>query len=394
VVPWLYTDNETNNGRVFRTPNAGPYVKDGIHNAIVRGMQEAVNPGRMGTKAAGHYELSIASGGVAELRLRLGTQRRAAAEAFGPQFDTVQKARLREADAFYAGVIPPQVSEDEAAVMRQAFAGMLWSKQFYFYPVNKWLNEETLPPDATPRQAARSRQWFHLESSDIISMPDKWEYPWFAAWDLAFHCIVLGRIDLDFAKSQLELITNQLYLHPSGQIPAYEWNFSDVNPPVHCRAAWQLYLMDKSARGTGDRAFLEGQFHKLLMNFTWWVNRKDALGDNVFEGGFLGLDNIGIFDRSAALPSGGVLEQADGTSWMAMFCLDMLTIALELALDNRVYEDLACKFFEHFVYIASAMDRIGVNADELWDEEDGFFYDVLRLPQGQALRLKVRSMVG
>ena len=394
AVPWLFTENETNNERIFRTPNAAPYVKDGFDNAIVHGVTSAVNPRRMGTKAAAHYELSVPPGGTIALRLRLGPRQLTATEAFGPEFDSVLSAALREADAFYGRVIPAGVSADETAVMRQAFAGMLWSKQFYYYPVNKWLNDQILPPDCQRRLATRNRQWIHLESVDVISMPDKWEYPWFAAWDLAFHCIVLARVDLDFAKGQLELITNQVYLHPSGQIPAYEWNFSDVNPPVHCRATWHVYLMDKSARGKGDRAFLERQFHKLLMNFTWWVNRKDTFGDNVFEGGFLGLDNIGIFDRSAPLPTGGLLEQADGTSWMAMFCLDMLTIALELALENPVYEDLACKFFEHFVYIAAAMDRIGVNADELWDEEDGFFYDVLRLPSGDARRLKVRSMVG
>jgi hypothetical protein len=394
AVPWLYTENETNFERVFRTPNASPYVKDGINNAVVGGKQEAVNPRRIGTKAAGHYELTVAGGDKAVIRLRLSPQPVPPADTIGPEFDRVLQARLSEADAFYANVIPDKMTDDERLVMRQAFAGMLWSKQFYYYPVNKWLNEEILPPDCQRRLTPRNRQWFHLESVDVISMPDKWEYPWFAAWDLAFHCIVLARVDLDLAKEQLQLITNQVYLHPSGQIPAYEWNFSDVNPPVHCRATWQVYVMDKSARGKGDRAFLERQFHKHLMNFTWWVNRKDALGDNVFEGGFLGLDNIGIFDRSAPLPSGQTLEQADGTSWMAMFCLDMLTIALELAIEDPVYEDLACKFFEHFVYIAAAMDRIGVNADELWDEEDGFFYDVLRLQQGQAMRLKVRSMVG
>jgi hypothetical protein len=394
AVPWLFTENESNNERIFRTENASPYVKDGIDEAVVHGRSQAVNPRRMGTKASAHYDLSIPGGGVVVLQLRLSPRQLVPVEAVGPEFDRVVQARLAEADEFYAAVIPAEISADERLVMRQAFAGMLWSKQFYYYPVNKWLNEEILPPDCERRLAPRNRQWFHLESVDVISMPDKWEYPWFAAWDLAFHCMVLARVDLDLAKDQLRLITNQVYLHPSGQIPAYEWNFSDVNPPVHCRATWWVYVMEKSARGTGDRAFLESQFHKLLMNFTWWVNRKDAQGDNVFEGGFLGLDNIGIFDRSAPLPTGGLLEQADGTSWMAMFCLDMLTIALELALENPVYEDLACKFFEHFVYIAAAMDRIGINADELWDEEDGFFYDVLRLPQGQAMRLKVRSMVG
>jgi hypothetical protein len=394
AVPWLYTENETNFERVFRTPNASPYVKDGINDAVVGRKREAVNPRRIGTKAAGQYELIIASGDSTVIRLRLSPQPISPADAIGPEFERVLQARLSEADAFYANVIPDKATDDERLVMRQAFAGMLWSKQCYYYPVNKWLNEEILPPDCQRRLTPRNRQWSHLESADVISMPDKWEYPSFAAWDLAFHCIVLGRVDLDLAKEQLQLITNQVYLHPSGQIPAYEWNFSDVNPPVHCRATWQVYIMDKSARGKGDRAFLERQFHKLLMNFTWWVNRKDALDNNGFERGFPGLDNIGIFDRSAPLSSGQTLEPAEVTSWMAMFCLDMLTIALELAIEDPVYEDLACKFFEHFVYIAAAMDRIGVNADELWDEEDGFFYDVLRLQQGQAMRLKVRSMVG
>jgi hypothetical protein len=315
-------------------------------------------------------------------------------DAFGSQFETGLKTRLHEADEFYAEVIPPSVTADEQLVMRQAFAGMLWSKQFYYYPVAKWLSDDVLPPDCTQRVAVRNKAWFHLESADILSMPDKWEYPWFAAWDLAFHCMILARVDFDFAKDQLRLLTNQVFLHPNGQIPAYEWNFSDVNPPIHCKAIWQIYLMEKSYRGEGDHDFLKAQFQKLLMNFTWWVNRKDELGNNVFEGGFLGLDNIGVFDRSAQLPTGGTIEQADGTSWMAMFCLDMLTIALELALHDPTYEEMACKFFEHFVYIAIAMDRIGINDDELWDEEDGFFYDVLRLPNGRSMRLKVHSMVG
>jgi hypothetical protein len=395
AVPWLFTENETNNQRIFRTANASPYVKDGINEYIVRGRQDATNLRKVGTKAAAHFQITVPASGVQVLRLRMSPRQFfPAKEAFGPEFDAVMKSRLREADEFYAQVIPPHISSDAALVMRQGLAGMLWSKQFYFYPVNKWINEEILPPDCERRRALRNQEWFHLESADILTMPDKWEYPWFAAWDLAFHCMVLARVDLDFAKEQLRLMTHQVYLHPNGQIPAYEWNFSDVNPPVHCKAIWQIYLLEKSFRGQGDRAFLEGQFHKLLMNFTWWVNRKDEQGNNVFEGGFLGLDNIGIFDRSSPLPTGGSLEQADGTSWMAMFCLDMFTIACELALENPVYEDLACKFFEHFVYIALAMDRVGVHKDELWDENDGFFYDVLRLPHGDSMRLKVRSMVG
>jgi hypothetical protein len=348
-----------------------------------------------GTKASPHYVLTVPAGGVHVVRLRLCEDERAEPDAaFGAAFEEIVETRLREADAFYAAVIPPEVDADARLVTRQGMAGMLWSKQFYYYPVRQWIDDELLPPDCRERVARRNREWFHFESADILSMPDKWEYPWFAAWDLAFHCMVLAHVDIDFAKEQLRLMTNQVFLHPNGQIPAYEWNFSDVNPPVHCKAVWKIYLMDKVFHGQGDRAFLEAQFHKLLMNFTWWVNRKDEAGRNVFAGGFLGLDNIGVFDRSAPLPTGGTIEQADGTSWMATFSLDMLTIALELALDNPVYEDLALKFFEHFVHIAAAMDRIGDNADELWDERDGFFYDVLRMPGGGAVRLKVRSLVG
>jgi len=395
AVPWLFTENETNTQRLFNVPNHTPYVKDGIDASIVQGQTSAVNPGQTGTKVAAHYSLTIPAGGVQMLRLRLSDKQLSAPqEAFGPAFDQTLDTRRREADEFYGAVLPSQASEDTRLVMRQAFAGMLWSKQFYFYPVRDWIDDEILPPDCPQRVPARNREWFHLDSADILSMPDKWEYPWFAAWDLAFHCIVLAGVDLDFAKNQLRLMTNQLYLHPSGQIPAYEWNFSDVNPPVHCKATWLIYMIEKALRGKGDRFFLEGMFHKLLMNFTWWVNRKDAFGNNVFEGGFLGLDNIGVFDRSAPLPTGGTLEQADGTSWMAMFCLDMLTIALELSLENSVYEDLACKFYEHFIHIAGAMDRIGLNNDELWDEDDGFYYDVLLFPHGDATRIKVRSMVG
>ena len=395
VVPLLFTENETNSERVFNVPNASSYVKDGINNYIVHGQREAVNPAQTGTKAAAHYEITIPAGDIHVVDLRL-TDRlwSSPTDAFGPEFDGVLTSRLREADEFYADVIPARLSADSRMVVRQAFAGMLWTKQFYNYPVHKWMEAEILPPDCQHRVATRNKDWFFLESADILSMPDKWEYPWFAAWDLAFHCMILARVDIDFAKTQLRLMTNQVYLHPNGQIPAYEWNFSDVNPPVHCKATWQIYLMDKFLHGKGDRAFLEIMFHKLLMNFTWWVNRKDELGNNVFEGGFLGLDNIGVFDRSAPLPTGGMLEQADGTSWMAMFCLDMLTIAVELALENPIYEGLACKFFEHFVYIAGAMDRIGIHDDELWDEEDGFYYDVLRLPSGESMRIKVRSMVG
>ena len=395
-VPILFTENDTNRMRVFGVPNATACVKDGINDFIVHGRMDAISADRSGTKAAAHYHATIPAGASHVVRLYLGEQARLPPGGVFDEreFDAVMQTRIAEADAFYEAVIPPHLDADSKRVMRQALAGMLWSKQFYYYPVQEWIHDGLLPPDCPQRVARRNKEWFHLESADIISMPDKWEYPWFAAWDLAFHCLVLARVDLDFAKQQLRLMTNQVYLHPNGQIPAYEWNFSDVNPPVHCKAVWQVYLMDRAFKGVGDRAFLESQFHKLLMNFTWWVNRKDEAGRNVFAGGFLGLDNIGVFDRSSPLPTGGTIEQADGTSWMAMFCLDMLTIALELSLENPVYEELACKFFEHFISIAAAMDRIGDNADELWDEEDGFYYDVLRLPTGNAIRLKLRSMVG
>jgi hypothetical protein len=394
-VEWLVTDNETNRLRVFNLPNAARYVKDGINAYLVQGHRDAVNPAGTGTKVAAHYQLEVPARGSQQIRLLLTEAMISPlTQTFGEEFDRVMRSRLADADEFYNDVIPSGVTEDERLIARQAYAGMLWSKQFYYYPVNAWINTEILPPDAVRHPRTRNVEWFHLESFDIISMPDKWEYPWFAAWDLSFHCYTLAGVDIDFAKDQMRLITNQVYLHPNGQIPAYEWNFSDVNPPVHCKAVWQIYEMEKKIRGTGDRAFLESLFHKLLINFTWWVNRKDAFGDNIFEGGFLGLDNIGVFDRSAPLPTGGTLEQADGTSWMAMFSLDMMTIALELALENPVYEELGSKFFEHFIYIVLAMDRIGVNEDELWDEVDGFFYDVLRLPNGRATRLKVRSLVG
>jgi len=391
----LFTDNETNLQRLFGRPNESAYVKDGINDYIVQGKLEAVNSEKVGTKSAAHYILDVPGGGLQVVQLRLTDTRLSPGTDPFSNFDSMMQARQQEADAFYQSMTPANTSDDVANVMRQAFAGMLWTKQFYYYPVQNWIEDKQLPPDAPSRFVTRNREWFYLESARIFSMPDKWEYPWFAAWDLAFHCIVLAQVDIDFAKEQLQLITNQVHLHPNGQIPAYEWNFSDVNPPVHCMATWQVYLMDKVANGgKGDRYFLESIFHKLMMNFTWWVNRKDAFGNNVFEGGFLGLDNIGVFDRSAALPTGGTLEQADGTSWMAMYCLDMLTIALELAVEDPVYEELACKFYEHFVYIAAAMDRIGLNNNELWDDDDGFFYDVLQHSDGNALRLKVRSMVG
>src|SRR5262249_54647027 len=391
----LLTENETNAERLFGKPNRSPWVKDAIHEYLVHGKTEAVNPSQGGTKVAAHYQITVKAGKSTEIRLRLtpddlGTLQR------GPfkDFDTVLEARRQEADEFYASVTPPGVSSDAALVMRQALAGMLWSKQFFYYDIGKWLDEHGVNPYAPRGVSLRNTQWAHMSNADVISMPDKWEYPWYAAWDLAFHVIAFNMIDPDFAKQQLLLVLGEHYLHPNGQIPAYEWNFGDVNPPVHAWASWFVYLQEKSTRGEGDLPFLKEIFQKLLMNFTWWVNRKDRSGQNVFEGGFLGLDNIGVFDRSAPLPTGGYLEQADGTAWMAFFAQCMLSISLELALHDPVYEDLAAKFYEHFIWIAGAMDRVGIHQDELWDEQDGFYYDLLRLPNGDARRLKVRSMVG
>ncbi|HET6344799.1 MAG TPA: glucosidase, partial [Myxococcota bacterium] len=352
-----------------------------------------------GTKAAAHYRLTVPAGGSARVRLRLSAAPAAddpPGEAFGAAFAAQLTQRREEADAFYASVAPPELQgTDAAGVMRQALAGMLWSKQYYYFDVDRWLEEhEGHPARVLKRLNVRNRDWFHMLNDDVISMPDKWEYPWYAAWDLAFHAVALAMIDLDFAKEQLELMLRELYLHPNGQIPAYEWNFGDVNPPVHAWATLFVFRTEQERRGRGDLRFLRRAFHKLLVNFTWWVNRKDPGGRNVFEGGFLGLDNIGVFDRSAPLPTGGHLEQADGTAWMALFAQNMLEMALLLAVDDPLYEDFALKFLEHFLWIASAMDRIGDNQDELWDEADGFFYDVLRLPDGSAQRLKVRSMVG
>ena len=398
----LYTENETNTERLFNQPNRTPYVKDGINNYIVQGMKEAINPDKTGTKAAAHYHIGLAAGESQTIRLRLSdvapfalTRAYPEGDPFGGHFDEIFQQRLAEADQFYDDITPDDLDEDHARVLRQALAGMLWSKQYYYYDVNLWLKEHGNDPRGSGKvKAMRNRQWYHMVNDDIISMPDKWEYPWYAAWDLAFHTIALFMVDPDFAKQQLNLMLRENYLHPNGQIPAYEWNFGDVNPPVHAWAAFFVYWNEKLLRGTGDIKFLQHTFHKLLLNFTWWVNRKDVSGDNVFEGGFLGLDNIGVFDRSAALPTGGHLEQADGTAWMAFFCQMMLQIALELAMDDPAYQEIANKFYEHFLWIVSAMDRIGEHQDELWDEQDGFFYDVLKLPDGSAMRLKVRSMVG
>jgi hypothetical protein len=400
VVPLLFTENETNHQRLFNTPNASPYVKDGINNWLVHGQQDAVNPGGTGTKVSPYYNLTLGAGETKVIPLRLTKQAPAAVGyPFGAYFEQTFATRIQEADAFYETVIPPAVlaDSDRTNVMRQALAGMMWTKQYFYYDVDQWLRERNVTPWTAPaeRRHVRNSDWFHLYNDDIVSMPDKWEYPWYAAWDLAFHVIPISLIDPDFAKAQLMLMLQEDYLHPNGQIPAYEWNFGDVNPPVHAFATWEIYTRDRERnRGKGDIDFLKYAFSKLLINFTWWVNRKDEGGNNLFQGGFLGLDNIGVFDRSAALPTGGHLDQADGTAWMVFFSQRMFQIAIELALHDPLYEDFAIKFFEHTMWIAGAMDRIGVYQDELWDEEDGFFYDVLHFPDGKSTRLKVRSLVG
>jgi hypothetical protein len=400
AVPLLFTENETNNARCFGSPNRTDYVKDGINDHVVHG-RPSVNPKKVGTKASAHYQLEIGAGAQAVARLRLTDMAPDACGRafpgprggpFGRNFDEVFDARKREADEFYRSITPAGVGEAEAPVMRQALAGMLWSKQYYFLDVNRWLAEHGVDPMAISGRAIRDQDWFHMVNDHVISMPDKWEYPWYAAWDLAFHTIALGVVDPDFAKNQLELMLRETYLHPCGQIPAYEWNFSDVNPPVH---AWATMFLANLQRARGkplDFDFLAHVFGKLMMNFTWWVNRKDRFGKNVFEGGFLGLDNIGVFDRSAPLPTGGTLEQADGTAWMAFFCQNMLQLGTLLAAHDPGYEDLAMKFIDHFFWIALAINRVGDQG--LWDEEDGFYYDVLRRPDGSATRLKVRSIVG
>jgi hypothetical protein len=391
---FLFTENETNTLHLWGQPAASPFVKDGIDAHVVRGEQDRVNPALTGTKAAAWYRLTVAPGQAYTVRLRLSNVP-PVGDPLGPGFDALVAQRIREADEFYATVIPRSLSPDARLVMRQALAGLLWSKQFYQYDVKRWLEGDPAgPPPPAERRGGRNHEWTHLYNEDIISMPDKWEYPWYAAWDLAFHCVPMALLDPDFAKQQLILFLREWYMHPSGQLPAYEWSLDDVNPPVHAWAAWRVYKIERRIRGKADRAFLERVFHKLLLNFTWWVNRKDAGGLNLFEGGFLGLDNIGVFDRSAPLPTGGYIEQSDGTSWMAMYCLNMLAIALELARENPAYEDVASKFFEHFVYIARAThDRAG-EGRSLWDEDDGFFYDVLHLPDGRLEPLRVRSLVG
>ena len=398
IAPLLFTENETNNERLFGSANASPYVKDGINNYLVNGQESAVNPIPVGTKVSPHYHITVGAGETQVIRLRLSSVAPTQLNPFS-EFDSILSDRRQEANEFYDAITPDKTKAkpDQTNVMRQALAGMLWSKQYFYYDLDQWLQEHGVTPWMSPQQKKRIRnsEWFHMYTDDVISMPDKWEYPWFAAWDLAFHMIPLSLVDQDFAKEQLMLMLREDYLHPNGQIPAYEWNFGDVNPPVHAWATWEIYTIDRERNnGQGDIEFLKYAFSKLLINFTWWVNRKDEEGNNIFEGGFLGLDNIGVFDRSSSLPTGGHLEQADGTAWMVFFSQRMLQIAIELAIHDPLYEDLAIKFFEHTLWIAGAMDRVGDHQDELWDEEDGFFYDVLRLPDGNAVRLKVRSMVG
>jgi hypothetical protein len=391
-VPLLFTENETNQERIFGTPNSSPFAKDGINDMVVHGKQSGINPEQVGTKASFHYQMNIGAGDRIMLRLRLTHAAPDELRAPFDDFDAIFRARLEEADEFYKNITPPSVSSDAASVMRQALAGMLWTKQYYYFNADQWLDEHRANPLHPESRHTRNRDWFHMINNDIISMPDKWEYPWYAAWDLAFHTIALSVVDPDYAKQQLDLMLTGLYLHPNGQIPAYEWNFSDVNPPVHAWAALFLHRTEEALGGELDIDFLKSAFNKLLLNFTWWVNRKDRFGKNVFEGGFLGLDNIGVFDRSAALPTGDYLEQADGTSWMALFSQNMLELAVELASYDPTYEAFAGKFVDHLFWIAAAMNRPG--KDGMWDEAAGFYYDILRLPDGSARRLKVRSMVG
>ncbi len=395
AVETLFTENETNTQRLYG--HSGPaYAKDGINDYIVVGNRDAVNPAQSGTKAAAHYSPVVPPGGSVTIKLRLTKESPASQKnPLDSEFDRIFVQRQKEADEFYAKVMPASLSEDARNVQRQAFAGLLWSKQFYHYAQRDWLaGDPAQPAPPEQRKHGRNSDWSHVYNADVISMPDKWEYPWYAAWDLAFHCVPLALVDADFAKEQLVLFLREWYMHPNGQLPAYEWALGDVNPPVHAWSAWRVYKIEKKARGKGDRVFLERVFQKLMLNFTWWVNRKDAEGMNVFQGGFLGLDNIGVFDRSAPLPTGGHIEQSDGTAWMAMYTLNMLAIALELASENPVYEDVASKFWEHFLYIANAMSHRGDGMDSMWNSEDGFFYDVLHLPNGERTPMKVRSMVG
>ena len=398
----LFTENETNFRRLFGVANESPYVKDAFHEYVIDGRAEAVNPLLEGTKCAARYEIDVDAGAQRTIRLRLHAGKpafapvsAAASPAFGPDFDATFDLRKAEADEFYGRISPYEMTDDMRAVQRQAFAGMLWTKQYYRYVVKEWLDGDPAgPPPPDDRRDGRNHRWVHVYAEDVLSMPDKWEYPWFAAWDLAFHVVTLAIIDPSFAKRQLLLLTREWYMHPNGQLPAYEWAFDDVNPPVHAWAALRVYRIEKKMHGRADTAFLERVFQKLLMNFTWWLNRKDADDNDIFQGGFLGLDNVGVFDRSAELPTGGHIDQADGTAWMGMYCMNMLSIALELALEKPAYEDIATKFFEHFLRIAEAMNHVGEKEIGLWDDEDGFYYDVLHLPSGDHHALRVRSVVG
>jgi hypothetical protein len=398
VPEMLFTENETNTRHLFGYDGGARFTKDAFHRYVIDGQADAVNPAARGTKGAARYALTVQPGETVTVRLRLNATEPETEEPLGSEFDSIFSSRLREADEFYASVLPGTLSHDATKVARQALSGLLWSKQYYHYVVKNWVEgDPTQPPPPAGRERGRNREWTHLYNADVISMPDKWEYPWYAAWDLAFHCIGLALVDADFAKDQLTLLLREWYMHPNGQLPAYEWAFGDVNPPVHAWASWRVYKIEKKRSGKGDVKFLERVFHKLLLNFTWWVNRKDAEGMNVFQGGFLGLDNIGVFDRSAPLPTGGHLEQSDGTSWMAMYSLNMLAIALELARHDPAYEDVASKFWEHFLNIAHAMsggDLHGGRGHELWDDEDGFFYDVLHTPDDRRQALTIRSLVG
>ena len=387
----LFTENETNRQRLYGHQNESPYTKDAFHRYLVEADESAVNVSAVGTKTAGHYALDIEGGAEVDIWLRLAN--REAEDNWQHRAPDIMSARKHEADEFYEALADSQLSPDARKVQRQALSGVLWSKQFFHYDVREWLNKDE-EGNALQRESERNASWSHLYNEDIISMPDKWEYPWYAAWDLAFHCVPIALVDVDFAKEQLALFLREWYMHPNGQIPAYEWAFDDVNPPVHAWAVWRIYKIEKKMRGRSDREFLERAFHKLLLNFTWWVNRKDQAGNNIFEGGFLGLDNIGVFDRSAPLPTGEYIEQSDGTSWMGMYCLNMLAIALELARENKAYSDIASKFFEHFVYISHAINHLGDDNLQLWDEEDGFFYDALCYGDDNYMLMKVRSMVG
>ena len=396
----LFTENNTNFKEIYNSENKTDFVKDGFNDFIIHNRNDAVNPHKTGTKAAAHYSLNIKPNESRTIYLRLTkddtlVEKASNVKDFTAECEKIFIERIQEADEFYAEIIPENLNSDAKNVMRQSLSGMLWSKQYYQYVVKEWLEgDEPLPPPPEERLKGRNSDWEHLYNDEILSMPDKWEYPWYAAWDTAFHCISLALLDPEFAKRQLLLLLREWYMHPNGQIPAYEWNFSDVNPPVHAWAALRIYKIEAKNSDFADREFLEKIFHKLLLNFTWWVNRKDFEGNNVFEGGFLGLDNIGLFDRSSELPTGGHLEQSDGTSWMAMYCLNMLAIALELAKKNEAYEDVASKFFEHFVRISDAMNNIGSEDTELWDDRDGFYYDVLHLEDKRNIPLKIRSMVG